>query len=174
MRLLGILLIFTSCANTNVNDLFKINTESDPRKTLTTDEIFLNYVADFEIDYAHYLDSEINTHNIPINFSNELDKKYLGACYKYGRKEQWKEIKINKELWEGLDIPQRKALIYHELGHCALNREHKDEYHRSFPVSIMNTYHIAGNYEEFPEEYNYELFTHDENELKEKIDATLK
>lgn len=173
MKLLGILLILTSCANTTLNDLFKINTEKDPRKTLTTDEVFLEYVVAFEVDHAHYLDKEISVSSIPVNFG-ELEDKYLGACYYYGRKGQWREIKINKKRWEYLPEIEKKVLIYHELGHCALNREHKDDYHRSFPVSIMNTYHIAGNYERFAEEYDYELFTHDENKLKNNIDATLK
>jgi len=173
MKFIGILLLITSCAGNQVNDLFKINTDSDPRKTLTTDDAFLNYIADFEIDYAYYLNAEINVHDIPINFTNELEKEYLGACYYYGEKRKWKEIKINTKYWTNLDEQQRKALIYHELGHCALNREHKDDYHRSFPVSIMNSYHIGVNYEKYSGEYDYELFTHDHSELTQSIDKDL-
>lgn len=173
MKLLGILLLLSSCANTNVNDLFKIDTESDPRKTLTTDGTFSKYVVYFEVDYAYYLNKDINVHNIPINFSNNIDDSFLGVCYYYGKKQQWREIKINTKHWDGLDEAQRKALIYHELGHCALNREHKDDYHRSYPTSIMNTYHIRVNYEKYIDEYDYELFTHDHSKLTQSIDKDL-
>ena len=172
MKFIGILLLITSCAGNPVNDLFKIDTESDPRKTLTTDETFLTYITDFEIDAAYHADLDMNVHNIPVNFA-DLDKRYLGACYYYGKAHQWREIKIDREQWEELDEAQRKALIYHELGHCALNRKHKDEHYRSFPVSIMNTYHIGSNYEKYSEEYNYELFTEDESILTQSIDKDL-
>lgn len=173
MRVIGILLLLTSCANTTLNDLFKINTDSDPRTNLNTDEVFIEYVVQFEVDYAHYLDADINIHNIPINFTDELEDKYLGVCYYYGNKSQWREIKINRSQWNTLSEHGKKSLLYHEFGHCALNREHKDEYYYNLPVSIMNTYHIGDSYKKYSDDYDYELFNNDANNLKKSIDASL-
>lgn len=173
IKLLLFSMALSSCGNLQINDLFKIDAENDPRKTLTTDAEFSEYIVQFEIDYAYYLDIDYSASDIPVTFSDKLDKKYLGACYYYGKNHQWREIKISRKLWQDLDNKQRQALIYHELGHCALNREHRDEYYRSFPISIMNTYHIAENYAKFSDEYDYELFTQGEKELKKSIDAML-
>lgn len=55
-----------------------------------------------------------------------------------------KYIVINFEVWEGLSYAQRRWTIFHELGHCELDLDHKV----TFPPSIMDP--------EIPE--NAELF----------------
>lgn len=55
-----------------------------------------------------------------------------------------KYIVINFEVWKGLSSAQRRWTIFHELGHCELDLDHKV----TFPPSIMDP--------EIPE--NAELF----------------
>ena len=58
--------------------------------------------------------------DLPISFVDEFNKPYehsTGICYYVS-----KHIKILKDTWEFLDENQRELLIFHELGHCLLNR----------------------------------------------------
>ena len=38
-----------------------------------------------------------------------------------------KQITIDSSQWEKLDAPQREVLVFHELGHCILNRDHNND-----------------------------------------------
>lgn len=49
---------------------------------------------------------------------------YSGICrYRIGSN----EIGIDKEVWGRLEEPSRDRLIYHELGHCVLDRGHRND-----------------------------------------------
>jgi len=45
------------------------------------------------------------------------------------------EVRFMKRFWDNASANQRLALVYHELGHCALRLEHDD----TMP-DIMNSY----------------------------------
>ena len=64
-------------------------------------------------------------------------QKVLGSCT-LGQK----IVKINKEIWNDYDRNIQKEVIYHELGHCLLNRMHNNKRllinNYSVPASIMN------------------------------------
>lgn len=45
-------------------------------------------------------------------------------------------ITVNADRWAGLDEPQRKILIFHELTHCTFNSMG----HSADPLSYMNAY----------------------------------
>lgn len=48
-------------------------------------------------------------------------------------------VEVDASKWGGLGNCQKYALIYHELGHCLLNREHKNGLDGSgSPVSFMH------------------------------------
>lgn len=134
-RLLILSLLFISCGKQ-----YKIKTKS-------TNPIFLDYIKEFEA----YYNNNITT---PINFGS-LSPEYSGVCNEYTNGS--KEIIINKNHWDKNNSIINKALIFHELGHCELNKSHKNNYENYCPTSLMNTY--------IPSEYC--LLTYMDNYLDE-------
>lgn len=64
-----------------------------------------------------------------------------------------RKILVDPEHWQRLDVYTRTSLIFHELGHGALRRNHKDEtlvlerssaITQSIPESLMNTFVVRG------------------------------
>lgn len=48
---------------------------------------------------------------------------------------------FRREYWEILNGIEKKMLVFHELGHCAMNRDHRnDMYPDGCPKSIMFSY----------------------------------
>jgi hypothetical protein len=49
------------------------------------------------------------------------------------------KLVVNKELWDLADKNYREAIIFHELGHCALEREHEERQRDDAkgPLSLM-------------------------------------
>lgn len=92
------------------------------------------------------------------SFSKEGNKA-IGVCLRYSSGVN--EVIIDEEYWNsGISYYRQKIIIFHELGHCLLDRGHKDEKYRGYYKSIMNTFIIrAEDYQEFEEEYYRELFT---------------
>lgn len=86
----------------------------------------------------------------------------IGWCY-------WatnnRHIEINNSWWIYATYNQREALIFHELGHCALNRAHTSETMdfngREIPISIMNPFMFANSnfYTVLKDHYFLELWT---------------
>jgi hypothetical protein len=75
-------------------------------------------------------------------FSNN---KWVGVCITWGNGKR--VVKIDKDHWEGIYDSQRLQLVYHELGHCVLNRPHFDQHgeiaedlEALVPLSIMRSY----------------------------------
>lgn len=100
------------------------------------DPEFQEYVDAFWIDAAA-ADRVVFHRDIPINFHSLEGQS--GVCLK---KDGQAEILIDPEMWESRSIHQKKALIYHELGHCILDRPHD---HGSiiigdfgYPTSLMS------------------------------------
>jgi hypothetical protein len=100
--------------------------------------------------------------DVTMRFS-ELKDDYVGMCtiYKSGRR----VVEIDESFWNESDYNEREELIFHELGHCVLNRRHSEtmathpEYNYKFPNSIMYPY-VFGHrsfYERFKEHYYQEL-----------------
>ncbi|MEM6318225.1 MAG: hypothetical protein AAF960_11185 [Bacteroidota bacterium] len=54
----------------------------------------------------------------------DLNGLRAGVCRP---KDHPKVITINRTIWRNTDSFQRKALLFHELGHCVLNRPHLNE-----------------------------------------------
>lgn len=74
-------------------------------------------------------------------------------------------IRVNVHFWNNYTHAEREELIFHELGHCVLNRGHYQErtltkdFQESIPLSIMNPYHLGKN--KYSTNYQYyikELF----------------
>ena len=74
--------------------------------------------------------------------------------------ESYPEIKIDRTDYALLSNVRREALLFHELGHCLLNRVHDDDtYDDGRPKSLMNKYIIGEYYySSYYDEYMRELF----------------
>lgn len=60
---------------------------------------------------------------------SDSPKNTIGYCLGY------KEVRILQSFWDRASATERLTLLYHELGHCALNLDHTD----GVP-DIMNSY----------------------------------
>lgn len=81
-----------------------------------------------------------------------------GVCYQRSR-----TIVLNRDLWRVYSDVEREIVLYHELGHCELDRRHTHgRLDTGGPVSVMNqgtvrdaTYYLADR-----TQYVRELFVH--------------
>lgn len=90
-----------------------------------TEEVFIPYMEAFG--------TECSVPYIPIRIGFGLhDEKKAGICMTYSKQEilarvqVYEEILINETWWQQYNEDKRKWLIFHEMGHCALGKEHSD------------------------------------------------
>ena len=70
-------------------------------------------------------------------------------------------IKINPNYWWNYEYHRRESLMFHELGHCVLNRGHDAQlYQNNRAMSVMHPYGLpyADEYLDYYREYQGELF----------------
>lgn len=104
------------------------------------------------------LSYEINKANFP------EENKIIGICYIDGQRSK---IVINPFFWNNTNFDEldKRSLMFHELSHCLLFRNHvngftliqySSGYTRNIPISIMNQYHIGAFFSKsLPEERNF-------------------
>lgn len=134
-------------------------------KPLQSDPAFAPYVTSFQTDSIANLGVKQNLSNLTIKFEN-LDVGLSGQCIVSPDKKT-KVIKIDPSWWNAQadNYLPKQALLYHELGHCVLNRGHKNDTIVYAPVgeiyaSIMNPYSSldATYYNDHKAYYINELF----------------
>ncbi len=88
--------------------------------------------------------------NLIVEFTDSLPEDFCGQCErpKAGRAGQRIiQIRKNRDCWDIKVSQNKEALVFHELGHCLLGRDHKDEFFpNGAPTTIMTT-RLAGPYE---------------------------
>lgn len=85
-----------------------------------SDQEFKVYVDEFE----YY--SSVDTSLVPIYFA-DLEDGIAGVCHYFrvgGGPIRWGYIEIDKEYWITMSELQKINLVFHELGHCVLGRDH--------------------------------------------------
>lgn len=114
-----------------------------------------SYLVKFEQAYGQKV-------SIDINFVEKLDNNVVGVCYLYSS--GYRKIELSNEYWNKVTELAQEELLFHELGHCVLNRGHNDKkiayQNQSVPESIMYPY-VFGNtwyYKQRRIEYIEELF----------------
>ncbi len=103
----------------------------------------------------------VNTENLSVTFGNirknKCDKT-VGYCSRIDSMNKL-IIKINTDTWDDMDAYEQEALIFHEIGHCVMRRDHCKKKNKTGPISIMYPYVLDGkHYKEFREELVDELF----------------
>jgi hypothetical protein len=118
---------------------------------------FQPYVGRFE-QVSAKVGSPVTVSDLIVKFGPMLHKNENGACEVMSDKTP--TVTINEKVWNQMDDLERESLMFHELGHCVLHRNHKKEITaQGVPVSIMNPYRIDSFlYEENTEYYHQELF----------------
>lgn len=99
---------------------------------------------------------------VPIIYDS-LDKETVALCEVF--EDGYKLIRVNTFYWNDMNNGGKEETIYHELGHCELNRDHSEQltqtrlYGYSIPNSIMYPYIFgdASFYWIFREHYVEEL-----------------
>ena len=158
--------LFVSCGKDPFSDLIH-RKETDPRMFDKTNPVFDSYAVEFQKKHEDVMRKEIRISHIPINFADtekDGDENTIGICYSWSSGKR--EIIINQHWWATASECDRQVLINHELGHCALNRGHKDSRDGNLKLSQMNSWHLSGRtYCDLESGYDFELFTHDHSEL---------
>lgn len=109
------------------------------------DTEFEPYVSEFEWFYGKKVKSGIS-------FA-DLDDDSVGMCYYVTG-----NIEIDRDYWETQDEFGKEELIFHELGHCVLNKGHNEHKMGECPASIMYPNLVPGCYKQHREYYLAELF----------------
>ncbi len=170
--LLALLFIMTSCGiPLPLQSDLMIRGESAVRQFSSTDEAFASYIEEFEqLGKTNSGDVSFTIGDIPVNFGNIENENYQGVCYTYT--DGTREVIIRQTWWDSHTDDYRRSLIYHELGHCRLDREHLDDTYEVdgeiMKVSMMNSVIVRPrDYNRFSDHYHKELFNNDTAELFE-------
>jgi hypothetical protein len=118
---------------------------------------------------AHVLDFQLRTGiktKVKMVFNPIEKEDVIAYCYNYNNVKK-NYIEVDPEAYESLSDAEKEEVIYHELGHCVLNRRHDETiYNRSsypyLPVSslyksIMYPYVFGRLYSRFKDYYVEEL-----------------
>ena len=102
------------------------------------------YLSQFEEDMG----VEIPGH-LSISIVDDLYKisnpNVDAVCWSNSKTKVGEKIEIRRSRWEDMDDDSREQLLYHELGHCVLNKDHNFGQKPGLiwslcPSSIMNPY----------------------------------
>lgn len=105
------------------------------------------YVKTFENLGKYYYGESFTTYGISYMFADWGYNNIAGLCEYRGNE---RKISLNMSYWKDYSDVTREMLVFHEFGHCKLNRGHletEDEF--GVPVSIM--------YHEILSEFVYSL-----------------
>lgn len=124
------------------------------------EEEFIPYVQEFEQLYGRKIT------NLPIVFgeTQTLDRPMVvGYCQVGGVRDF---VVIDEDTWLENDDTFRRILIWHELSHCILGRNHRDDVlDDGSPASITNSvisYDLMSAFVSNREYYEWELFNFEE------------
>src|SRR5687768_6648788 len=100
---------------------------------------FKEYVKLFKYE-GSLRDAHVHIDDLIIEFKHikqtETDSVILGQCWTGS--EITPTIQIDSKYWEPMSDVKREILMMHELGHCVLHRDHRDD-----TMSINNTYVLS-------------------------------
>ena len=107
-------LIFISCTSGDY----------DMDYTLATDASIQAYFDRFEVEALKY-GLAVDLEGMQIyGILSDLDEFTVGNC-RY-RKREPRRITVDRQHWQRISDLEREYIIFHELGHCYLEREHDD------------------------------------------------
>jgi hypothetical protein len=107
------------------------------------------YILQFEQMY----NKDVSTIKVEIEDKGFTNDRTLAYCVSTG------SIVIRPFAWNAMSSVSKRSLVFHELGHCVLNRKHNDDlYPDGCPKSIMSTYLVTDFcFNSHANEIDYEL-----------------
>jgi hypothetical protein len=126
---IGLILLLWACEKSSEPLLYQV----DP-----TIEVYINKF----VEEAALRGITIKKENLIAEFTAERTNEVCGQCLtsKKNIEKNQRKITINNSslCWGTAPNENKEALVFHELGHCLLNRPHKDDlFANSAPASIM-------------------------------------
>lgn len=122
------ILFFTACSKDQ--ELFdQIEEEEIPAEPVgfaNVDEALWVYFDRFELEASERgITIDIRSENITGNISEINTEHVAGTCnYSYRNPNK---VTIDQEFWSRSGDRYREFVVFHELGHCVLYREHKED-----------------------------------------------
>lgn len=120
------------------------------------DKISYKIESEF-IPYVERFEQQIGVNvQMDISWGNLVDP-IVGVCIKYT--DGYKEIQINQTAWNNYEEFNKEEVIFHELGHCILDRDHDTNLITEYeiPKSIMYPYVLDRVYDDYRSYYLEEL-----------------
>ena|SRR5438105_1597512 len=118
--------------------------------------VFSPYVNRF-IQAGQSVGVDVDMTAISITFLEELPHDAAGICHM-----ATKTVVILEPYWNSINDSEKETLIFHELGHCVLGRQHENNALGGYPHSIMYFANTIGEdqiyYKAHRQEYINELF----------------
>lgn len=110
---------------------------SDPYSDVSVDSALIPYIERFEQEaVARGVKFDINEEGIDAKIAHIPTNGVLGYCNH--KKDENNLITISKLYWEKATDLEREYVVFHELGHCFLDREHFDDEDKAgVCISIM-------------------------------------
>ena len=129
------LLLLVSCGS-NLDHRESDDIVGDGYKDPALSEYLNNFEEDMGIEIPGHLSISIVDDLYKISNPN-VD----AVCWSNSKTKVGEKIEIRRSRWEVLSEASREQLLYHELGHCVLNRDHRNDDSSTWcPSSIMNKY----------------------------------
>lgn len=96
------------------------------------------YVQAFR-EAARLRNSKVATDNLIITFGPVSGEDVCGQCLLQAGKTPRITLNNNSDCWKAAYPNERECLVFHELGHCLLDRTHRsDKFPKGQYVSLMN------------------------------------
>lgn len=143
------------------------------RTNTTTNPVFSSYIASFEqVGKSETGQTQFSIGDIPVNFGDTEHPDYQGVCFSYENGQH--EVIIRESWWNSASDTYRESLLFHELGHCRLGREHDDSKIstnvQNFKASMMSSVIVSpGEYDKYKAGYWKELFTQSKVQLMQLL-----
>lgn len=129
LLILGTLCLF-ACATPSI-------TRDKAKTTYTSDAKLSHYITEFFLDCRAILGTDECSPQIDLKLEiKTLDEHTLGICYVYPYTGK-RLIQIDPDI---IGQYNERLVVYHELFHCVLNRQHFDD-----SLDIMNTFEVEEN-----------------------------
>lgn len=168
------LLFLSSCGLPIGRDLV-VKNKGEVRQFETSNPLFSSIVSDFEQAGKQYSgNANFSAGHVPVNFGNTENDAFEGVCFSYP--DGTTEVIIKESWWNSASQSLKESLLFHELGHCVLGRDHDNETHeansRTYKASLMNSVIVnPGHYNSHKGGYLTELFTLNKSPLFQSLDS---
>lgn len=123
-----------------------------------------NHIGPAFIKYYDSFIMDANTHGYPLDPNTGITIQYgpmtmdssAAECTHLGHMAIGATINVREDFWDKQPDRVRKSIIYHELGHCLLGREHSP-YRTSFMYECAPAIDWV-TYKAYPELFTQEMF----------------